>query len=167
MGIRDAVREDLAGIFDIYDPEVLRGVATFETRPKTEQERLAWFDGHDRACYPILVWDEDDRVLGWARLQPWSPRPAYSRAAENSVYVHAACRGRGVGRGLMKTLLSRGGVIGLRTVIARICESCPDSVAFHESLGFRTIGLMRRVGEKFGRVLDVRIMDYQYPEPPG
>src|SRR5262245_17026902 len=97
MHVRDATPRDLGSIFAIYDREVLGGTATFETEPRTPAQRVEWFDAHDRARYPVIVAEEGGQVVGWARLYPWSPRPAYARTAENAVYVEAARRGRGVG----------------------------------------------------------------------
>jgi L-amino acid N-acyltransferase len=160
---------DLPGIFAIYDREVLHGTCTFDTRPKTEAERLEWFNNNPGGRYPIVVADDGEagggpdgaggRVAGWARLYQWSPRPAYERTAENAVYVDAAYRGRGLGRALLVDVLRRGYDAGVRTVIARIAEGNPESVVLHEKVGFTTIGVMHRVGEKFGVIRDVRMME--------
>ncbi len=157
--IRDAVEGDLPGIFAVYDEEVLRGTATFETEPKSPAGRLAWFEAHPREIYPVLVEEEGGAILGWARLQPWSPRPAYRRTAEDSVYVAAGARGRGIGRALLAELLRRARAAGIAVVVARIAGGNPASVRLHEAAGFRPVGTMRRVGEKFGRILDVAILD--------
>lgn len=162
MMIRRAAVDDLAGIFEIYDAEVLRGIGTFDTVCKTAAERHDWLASHAAARYPALVAVEPDhggtRVLGWATLSPWSTRCAYARAAESSVYVHASARGRGVGRSLMEALLAGAPAQGVAQVLARVVEGNPASLALHERLGFETVGVLRRVGEKFGRVLDVRVM---------
>jgi L-amino acid N-acyltransferase len=157
--VRAATEADLPGIFAIYDQEVLHGTATFDTTPKTPAERLAWFRDDGNGRYPILVADAGGRVAGWARLYAWSSRCAYAGAAENGVYVHAEHRGRGVGRALLAELLRLAPERGVRVVIARVVEGNAGSLALHQALGFQTIGIMRRCGEKFGRLLDVRLMD--------
>lgn len=159
MRVRDATAGDLGAIFAIYDREVAYGTATFETEPRSEAQRLEWFEAYDRARYPVLVAEDEGRVVGWARLYPWSPRPAYARTAENAVYVDESARGRGVGRALLEELLRRARRAGIRVVVARIAEGNPASVALHRAMGYQRIGVMRRVGEKFGRVLDVELMD--------
>lgn len=163
MMIRDALNDDLPGIFEIYDREVLHGTSTFDTEPKNQPQRAEWFAGHRTPKYPALVAVEPDhgasRVLGWATLTPWSVRCAYARAAESSVYVHQTCRGRGVGRALMEQIIARAACHGVAVVLARIVEGNPASLRLHEALGFATVGVMRRVGEKFGRILDVRILE--------
>lgn len=165
--IRDATEADLAGIFEIYDEQVLRGTATFETEPRSPAARLEWFHAHPRDRYPILVADAGGgAVAGWARLTPWSPRPAYARTAEDAVYAHPAHRGRGIGRALLLALVERARASGIAVIVARIAEGNPASVALHTSVGFTPIGTMRRVGEKFGRLLDVTLMDLHLDQPP-
>jgi phosphinothricin acetyltransferase len=159
MHVREATPRDLDRIFAIYDREVLGGTATFETEPRTPAQRVEWFDAHDRARYPVIVAEEGGEVVGWARLYPWSPRPAYARTAENAVYVDAAHRGRGLGALLLAGLIERARATGIKVIVARVVEGNPASVRLHEAVGYTTIGVMRRVGEKLGRVLDVRLMD--------
>jgi L-amino acid N-acyltransferase len=159
--IRPAVASDLAGIAAIYDLECERGLNTMMTRARTHEEWVAWLREHDHPRHPVLVATDGVHVLGWASLSRWSEREGYARTAENSVYVHADAQGKGVGRALMLELLRSGEAQGVRLVIARINNGNEASVRFHESLGFQTIGVMARCGQKFGRVIDVRIMGWQ------
>ena len=159
LSIRDAAREDLPAIFAIYDEQVLHGTATFDTGPRDPAGRLEWFEEHPRDRYPAIVAEESGGVLGWARLQPWSERCAYARAAENSVYVRKDARGRGVGRALLAALLERARGAGIAVILARVVEGNPASLRLHQAAGFRPVGTMRRVGEKFGRILDVALLD--------
>ncbi len=159
MEIRPATERDLAGIFAIYNDEILHGVSIFETRPiECPDEQRAWLAAHARPQRPAVVAVEHDRVLGWASLSDFSPKPAYARSAENSVYVHQDARRRGVGRRALEEALRLGREAGVAVVLARICTECQASVALHRALGFERVGIMRRVGEKFGRVLDVELM---------
>jgi len=158
--VRLATPADIPGIFEIYDEQVLHGIATFETVVKTTEERRAWFDAHPPLRYPALVACEQEQIVAWAGLAPWSPRQAYARTAENSVYVHHSQRGKGLGKLLMTELIARAlRDTPVRVMVARIAQPSPASVALHESLGFRPVGTLRRCGEKFGRILDVLIMD--------
>lgn len=157
--LRDATDADLDGIFALYDPEVLHGTATFETEVRTPAGRREWFDAHPRGRYPVLVAEEDGAVVGWGRLYPWSPRPAYARTAEDAVYVRADRRGNGVGRALLGALVERARAAGIAVLVARIVEGNPASRRLHEAAGFREFGVMRRAGEKHGRVLDVALLD--------
>jgi phosphinothricin acetyltransferase len=157
--IRDASRADLPAIVAIYNHEVLHGVATFDTVPWTVDGQGEWFAEHGTPRRPLLVADEGGVVVGWGTLSAWSTRCAYARAAEDSVYVHDQHRGRGIGRALLEALVARARGAGLGVVLARIERSGEVSLALHRKLGFETIGTMRRVGEKFGRVLDVELLE--------
>lgn len=159
--IRQAVLADLKAITGIYNEAVLTTVATFDTEPKSEAERRAWFEAHD-SRHPILVAELDKLIVGWASLSQWSDRLAYADTAEISLYVQEACRGQGIGKQLIEAITSEGEKAGLHTVIARIVAGNQVSIRLHEAAGFEHIGIMREVGRKFGRRLDVYLMQKIY-----
>jgi phosphinothricin acetyltransferase len=166
--VRLASEHDLPGIFEIYDEQVRHGTSTFETVPRSPAERRDWLDAHPAARYPAIVATLHGRVVGWAGLSPWSPRPAYARTAECSVYVHKDHRRQGIARLLMNDLMERARAAGIKVLVGRLVLGNDASIALHESLGFQTIGVMRRCGEKFGRILDVKVMDLHLDQPaPG
>jgi 7-cyano-7-deazaguanine synthase len=157
--IRRTVEGDLAAIFEIYHEQVLHGIATFDTHPRSPEQQREWFLRHSPPQYPALVAvDAAGTIIGWATLTPWSDRKAYDRTAEVSEYVRADHRARGVGSALLHALIDHARAHGLKTLLARMADANPASVRLHEAAGFTTIGVMSRVGEKFGRVLDVRMM---------
>lgn len=161
MVIRPASSQDLSVITDIYNEAILTTTATFDTEPKTTEEQRVWFDTHGPRS-PLLVAERDGLVLGWASLSEWSDRCAYSDAAEVSLYVRSEHQGKGVGRLLLEAILKEGQKAGLHTVIARVAEGNQVSVRLHESVGFEHIGVMKEVGRKFGRLLDVYLMQKLY-----
>src|SRR5439155_499035 len=127
--IRSARADDLPAVIDIYNYEVEHGVATFDTVPWTLEERAPWFAVHASPQHPLIVAEEDGRVLGWGSLSAWSDRCAYARAAEVSVYVHQDHRGRGIGRSLLAELIARGRAAGPGVLLARIESSGGASLA--------------------------------------
>jgi phosphinothricin acetyltransferase len=156
--IRDAAEDDLQAIFAIYNHEVRSEISTFDTEPRDPTRDADWLsDRADR--YPVLVAERDGRLLGWGSLSQWSARGAYERTAEVSIYVDRRHRGEGIGRTLLGALIERAPQGGIAVLLARIAGENPASIALHESLGFGRIGIQRRSGEKFGRVLDVTLMD--------
>lgn len=161
MTIRRAIPGDLESITEIYNEAILTTVATFDTQPKTDEEQASWFALHGTR-YPILVAEDKGRVVGWASLSMWSDRCAYADTAENSVYVKEEHRGKGIGRKLLEALMKEGEAAGLHTVIARIAGGNEVSIRLHESFGFEHIGVMREVGRKFGRLIDVYMMQKIY-----
>ena len=158
--VRTAGRSDLPGIFEIYDHHVLHGTATAQTVPLTDPQRQEWFDRHPPDLHPLLVaHDEAGAVAGWAGLAPWSPREAYRRTAESSVYVADLHHGRGVGLALMRELIERARRdTPVRVIVARPGETNVASIRLHEKLGFQTVGVLPNCMEKFDELLSVRIM---------
>jgi len=157
--IRDATLADLPAVFAIYNEEVLHGTATFDTVQREPGRDDAWLTDRHPARHPVLVADAGGDVTGWASLSQWSDRRGYDRTAESSVYVHSAHRSQGIGRALLLALVERAKGAGLGVLVARIADARQASVALHESVGFARFGTQRRCGEKFGRLLDVELMD--------
>lgn len=157
VAIRLAIPADARAIADIYNEAIMATTATFDTEPKTEEDRREWLQEHqDR--YPVLVAERDGDVIGWAALSRWSERPAYAGTAETSFYVAQKHRGTGVGRLLKECLIVEARRAGFHTILARVAEGNAVSRHVNESLGFLHVGTMREVGFKFGRWLDVEIM---------
>lgn len=159
IAIRLARDSDLPRIVKIYNHEVLHGSATFDTEPVDVASRRVWLQAHQPPRHPAIVADDGGLVRGFACLSAWSDRCAYARAAEVSLYVDTDARGQGLGRALLRALIERGKNAGLGVLIARICVESIPSLRLHESLGFQHIGSMRRVGQKFGRILDIELYD--------
>jgi L-amino acid N-acyltransferase YncA len=159
--IRKATIDDLPAITEIYNQAILTTTATFDTEPKSLEEQKIWFESHGPK-YPVLLAEEDDRVIGWASLSRWSDRCAYSDTAEISLYIYEKERGKGIGRKLLEAIIREGEKAGLHSIIARIAEGNEVSIHLHLSAGFEHIGIMREVGRKFGRFLDVYLMQKIY-----
>ncbi len=157
LSIRKATARDLAAIMEIYNEAIRNTTATFDTQPKTAEEQKEWFEEHD-AKHPLLVAEQAEGIVGWASLSRWSDRCAYSGTAEVSLYVKEGCRGKGIGKALLKALIQEGEAVGLHTVVARISEGNDVSLYLFESEGFEQVGIMREVGQKFGRLLDVHML---------
>jgi phosphinothricin acetyltransferase len=161
LSIRQATLDDLDAITEIYNEAILKTVATFDTEPKTMEEQQRWFAGHGPK-YPIMVAEEDGLIVGWASLSMWSDRCAYADTAEISLYVRETHQGRGIGKKLLEAILHEGEKAGLHTVVARITEGNAVSIHLFKSAGFEHIGVMREVGRKFGRLLDVHLLQKIY-----
>jgi len=164
LTIRQAALEDLGAITEIYNEAILKTAATFDTEPKTPEEQKSWFANHSPKC-PILVAQQYDLIVGWASLSTWSDRCAYSDTVEISLYVKEGHQGTGIGRKLLEAIIQQGQRAGFHTVIARITEGNEASIHLCESVGFEHIGIMKEVGRKFGKFLDVYLMQKIYNTP--
>ena len=163
--IRDATIDDLPRIFAIYNREVEHGIATFDVEPRRAGADDGWLT--ERAAYhPVLVADDAaGAVVGWASTGPWSPRGAYRRTGEVSVYVDPPARGDGIGSVLLTALVERARRSPeISVLLARVALPNPPSIRIHEANGFSSFGTQRRCGEKLGRVIDVELMDLHLDE---
>ena len=156
--LRLAERRDAEAIRAIYNPEVLESTVTFDLVPRSLDDQLAWLDDHSGGHPAIVATDADGDVTGFGSLSPYRPRAAYSTTVEDSVYVRHDCRGRGIGGALLTELVRLGTAHGFHSAIARIVGHHEASIALHARCGFATIGTEREVGRKFGRWLDVVLM---------
>jgi L-amino acid N-acyltransferase YncA len=155
--IRRAEPTDLEAITEIYNEAILATTATFDTEPKSTAERLTWFQAHDER-HPILVAVLDGKVVGWSSLSRWSDRRAYDDTAETSFYVKLDFRGQGIGRKLKEATIEEARSLEIHTLIARVAEGSEESLHLNQSVGFVLVGTLKEVGRKFGRLLDVHIL---------
>jgi L-amino acid N-acyltransferase len=164
--VRPATVSDVPAITEIYNDAVRTTTGTFDTEPRSVEDRTRWFREHgDR--HPIFVAEGDDGVLGWGAVSAWSDRRAYDGTGEVSVYVAARARGRGHGRRLLDTLIASARGRGYHSLLARIADGNEASLRLHTSAGFVPSGVMREVGVKFGRRLDVHLLQRMLDEAGG
>lgn len=153
--IRPATSADAAAISRIYNHAVESSTATFDTVSETVEARLDWLRHHTAPQHPVLVAERDGRVIGWASLSRYSSRPAYDATVEASTYLDPHETGHGLGTVLTKAILEAGRAGGVHAVLARICTENEASIAMCRRLGFVEAGVLREVGVKFGRSLDI------------
>ncbi len=157
--VRDAAPADLIRIQAIYAHHVRHGLASFEeVPPDLDEIRQRHALVVDRGL-PFLVARRAGKVAGYAYASPYHHRPAYRFTLENSVYVAAEAQGCGIGRQLLEELIRRCTILEYRQMIAVIgnSENIP-SISLHAKLGFRSVGVLRSSGFKFGRWVDTVIM---------
>jgi L-amino acid N-acyltransferase YncA len=157
MELRRATERDSAAILAIYNTEVLTSTATLDLVPRTEAGHQAWMDAHS-GVYPVLVAAEGLSVLGFSSLSPYRPRPGYSTSVEDSVYVAAEARRAGVGRALLEGVVAAARQHGFHSVIGRISAEQEASIKLHQACGFSYVGVEKEVARKFGRFIDVAIV---------
>ncbi len=163
--LADAQR-DAASVAAIYGPVVTSGLATFEEVAPDAAEMARRIDAVLERT-PWLVFEADGRVIGYAYAAPHQDRPGYRWSVNISVYVADGHRGRGIGRALYDELIERVRRQGYVNAYAGIALPNPASVALHEAIGMRRIGVYERVGFKFGQWHDVAWYGMRLAEPAG
>ena len=157
MRTRLAAPRDAEAIRAIYNLEVLESTVTFDLVPRSLPAQQDWIREH-LGGHPAIVAVEDGRVLGFASLSPFRARAAYAPTVEDSVYLDRDARGRGVGSLLLREIVALGTDHGFHSVMARIVGGHDASITLHRKCGFEEIGCEREVGRKFGKWLDVVLM---------
>jgi L-amino acid N-acyltransferase YncA len=155
--IRLADVRDVPLITEIYNEAVLQTTATFDTEVKTIEDRTQWLKNR-HAEHPVFVCESDSTVVGWGALGSWSDRAAYNVTVENSVYVLKSHQGKGIGRLLLKELISSAKKSNKHSILARIADNNKPSISLHLQAGFKPIGTMKEVGYKFNRLIDVSLL---------
>jgi len=152
--------EDIPAITAIYAHHVLHGTGTFETTPPTEADMTGRRADILSKGLPYLVSEEDGNVVGFAYCNWFKPRPAYRFSAEDSIYMAADTAGKGWGKALLQALVSQAEAVGVRKLIAVIGDSAnAGSVGVHRAIGFSHVGVLKSCGWKFGKWLDVVLME--------
>ena len=157
LHIRLTELKDIPAITDIYNDAIINTTATFDTEIKTVDDRMEWFKNHGEK-YPVISAEINGAVIGWASLTKWSDRCAYEKTAEVSVYIQKDFRGKGIGKKLLEQLIAQGEKAGIHYMLTRISEGNESSIHIHELFGFEHIGVMKEVGFKFGKFLNVHLM---------
>ena len=160
--LRLATVEDAEAIRSIYNVEVTTSTVTFDLEPRSLEVQRDWLAARSGA-HSAIVAEEAGQVIGFASLSPWKDRPAYRTSVEDSVYVHREHQGKGVGRLLLARLLEIANESGFHAVFGRIVGGHEASIGLHQALGFDVIGVEREVGRKFGRWLDVVVVEKLLP----
>ncbi|MBV2186636.1 MAG: GNAT family N-acetyltransferase [Rhizobium sp.] len=157
--LRDATDADLEAIRDIYNHAVEHTTAIWNEVLIDTDNRRAWLEQRRAKGFPVLVAEQAGKVAGYASYGDWRVFDGYRHTVEHSVYVEKDCRGAGIGKLLMQALIEHARDNDKHVMIAAIEAENAASIALHERLGFRLVGIHREVGQKFGRWLDLAMME--------
>jgi len=154
MTIREATESDLTAIAAIYGHEARTGIATFDTEPRSIDRWRDHLESTDPGDH-LLVATDEEVIVGYAHSSAYRPKPCYAATRETSIYLAAEAQGQGLGRQMYDDLLGWLVADGIRTVVAAVALPNPGSLALHRACGFEEVGVMRDVGRKFDRWIDV------------
>lgn len=153
--IRPITQDDIVSCLDIYNYEVVNGVATLDLEPRTLEEWHEWYNAHRDEHHPIIVGTIDDVVVGYASLSLYRLKDAFKSTVELSIYIHQDYRGQGVATQLMERILAMAKADRmLHNVISVITAGNEASAALHARFNFTYCGLTPEVGFKHGKYQD-------------
>jgi L-amino acid N-acyltransferase len=159
--IRDARPEDVEAITALTNALIATTTIEWRDTPYGLDDRRAWLAAKLEAGLPVLVAEDGGEVVGWAGLGDFRDTarwPGYRFTVEHSVHVRRDHWGRGTGRALLDALAARAQAAGKRVMVAAVDGDNRAAIGFHERVGFVQVGRMPGVGEKFGRRLDLVLL---------
>ena len=154
MIIRKAERKDIPEMLEIYNYEVLNGIATFDIEPKTMDEWTTWFDEHEKP-HVILVSEINGSIAGYASLSSYRKKQAYASCAELSVYVNRIYRNQKVASNLMDYILDYASKHDFHTIVSVITSGNSISEYLHKKYHFEYCGTIKEVGYKMNQYLSI------------
>ncbi|OQP62319.1 acetyltransferase [Niastella vici] len=163
--IRTALETDLEAMLEIYNDVIVNTTAVYDYKPHTMEMRRQWWRTKQEQGFPVFVAEEDGRIVGFSSIGPFRAWAAYKYSVENSVYVAADQRGKGIGKKLIAPLIRAAEQLNMHTIIAGIDATNEASIMLHRSLGFAEVARFKQVGYKFGRWLDLTFMQLLLKTP--
>ena len=157
--VRKAAENDLPAILEIYNDIILNTTAVWHNEPHTLQMRQEWFALKKNQGHPVFVAEKDGSILGLSTIGPFRPWAGYRYTVENSVYVAAESRGKGVAKLLMPPIIEAAKELKLHAIVAGIEASNEASILLHEKFGFKEVAHFKEVGYKFDRWLDLKFLE--------
>lgn len=163
--IRNMKQTDVEAVLDIYNDVILTSTAVYKYKVENLEQRIAWLKAKEQERFPVIVYEEDGQIVGFATYGSFRPYPAFKYAIEHSVYVHKNHHKKGIGSKLMKELIALANRDGYATMIAGIDASNLGSIRAHEKLGFTYSGTIKKTGYKFGNWLDLSFYQLELDGP--
>ncbi len=153
--IRHGEEKDLIDILEIYNDAIVNTTAVYNYKAQTLEERKAWFNNKISEGYPVFVFEENNKVVGFATYGPFRQWQAYKYTIEHSVYVKKEDRGKGIGILLLKQIIKDANERGFATLVSCIDSANIGSIKMHEKLDFKYSGTIKKAGYKFETWLDL------------
>lgn len=153
--IRKASEKDLKDILEIYNDAILNTTAIYAYKIQTLEYEKQWYEKKKQDEYPVLVFEKDDMVVGFATFGPFREWPAYKYTIEHSIYVHKNYRNQGIATKLMEEIIKIADKREYATLVAGIDAANEGSIKLHKKIGFKYSGTITKAGFKFGKWLNL------------
>lgn len=154
--VRLATQNDLQQTLDIYNEIIANSTAIFQYEPQTLDMRKEWFAEKREKNFPVFVAEENNEIVGFGTYGQFRNWQVYKYSVENSLYVKAGCRGKGIGKLLLQCLIKSAKQVQIHTIIAGIVADNEASLVLHKQFGFVEVAHFKEVGYKFNRWLDLK-----------
>ena len=164
MKIRNAHKEDLAVIVQIYNASIPSHIATGHPEPISVESRIPWYQDHSPSSRPIWVMELDGQIIGWLSFQYFYGTPAYHSTAEVSIYISPEYKGQGIGKKLLLEAIHRSPSFGIKTLLGFIFAHNQPSLRLFDKLGFQRWGYLSKVAELDGIKRDLVIVGLHIEE---
>jgi L-amino acid N-acyltransferase YncA len=158
VNIRDAAREDLPVIVEIYNSTIPGGMVTADTEPVTVESRENWFQEHTPAFRPLWIMEYENKIVGWLSFQSFYGRPAYNRTAEISIYIDQNFRREGLGTFFLEKAMDQCQKLEIKTLLGFIFRQNEPSLQLFRSHGFKRWGYLPRVAITGGVERDLIVL---------
>ena len=152
--IRNYQKSDAKAILDIINYSIMNSTALYDYTIRNLEQQESILESKIQAGFPVVVAEKKGEVVGFGMYSEFRFREAYKFTVEHSVYVHQNSQGLGIGKELLTELIQLAKKQGLHTMIGVIDAENENSIDFHHRFGFKTVGIIKESGYKFGRWLD-------------
>ena len=153
--IREAKLSDSGRITEIYNHYIENSVITFEEIIISDEEIKSRIEKIQKQNYPYIIYEEDNKLLGYAYVDKWRHRSAFDITLETSIYLDKDYLNKGIGKVLYKELIARTKKLNIHSLIGVISMPNKPSQKLHQELGFQLIGNFKEIGKKFNQFIDV------------
>ena len=159
INIRHANEDDLPAMLAIYNDIILNTTAVWHNEPHTLEMRKEWFALKKEQKHPVFVAEEDGSLVGFSTIGSFRPWPGYRFTVENSVYVAAGSRGKGIAKLLIPPLIAAAKELNLHAIVAGIEATNDASIGLHKKFGFIEVAHFKEIGYKFDRWMDLKFLE--------
>jgi phosphinothricin acetyltransferase len=156
--IRKAELEDVPQILEIVNYAILNTTSNYLYEAQTLDNQLKWFEEKQGSKFPLIVAVYNNIAVGFGTYGTFREKIGYQFTVEHSVYVAPEFIGKGIGKQLLLSLIALAKEEGYHAMVGGVDAANTDSIAFHKKFGFVETGILREVGFKFGKWLDLQFM---------
>ena len=158
INIRNALKNDLQQILDIYNDAILNTTSVFQYDVHTIEMREEWFAQKQKDGFPVFVAEENNVVVGFSTFGSFRAWQGYKYCVEHSIYVRDGQRNQGIGTFLMQKIINAARQMNMHTIVAGIDADNAGSILFHSRFGFEEVAHFKEVGFKFDKWLDLKFL---------